>query len=305
MGAKTDRRGFIRQASLWAAGLGGVATGVRGVAAVPPIGRTRPSQLKLSLAAYSFRKYLTAKKNPMTLFDFFDLCADLRLDATEPTSYYFPSEVTREYLVQLKRRAFLLGLDVSGTAIRNDFCLPPGEKRNSEIAHVKKWVDYAAQFGAPIIRIFSGNVPKGHTLEEAQTWFVECTEEACAYAGQKGVFLALENHGGISVTADHLLTLLEKVKSPWFGINLDTGNFQTADPYDDMARVAPYSVNVQVKTQVGPKKAKVHADFDRIVGILRDAKYSGYVALEYEAREDPKTAVPKEIERLRQAIART
>ncbi|KPL06571.1 xylose isomerase [candidate division BRC1 bacterium SM23_51] len=288
---------------MWAVGLGGAVAGVSPAAAIPPIGRTRPSQIKLSLAAYSFRKYLQAKENPMTLFDFIDLCADLRLDGTEPTSYYFPSDVTAEYLAQIKRRAFVLGLDISGTAIRNDFCVPPGEKRDSEIAHVKKWVDYAAQFGAGTIRIFSGSVSKGHTLEEAQTWFVECAEETCAYAGQKGVFLALENHGGISVSADLLLTLLERVKSPWFGINLDTGNFHTADPYDDMARVAPYAVNVQVKTEVGPGENRVPADFDRIIAILRDAKYSGYVALEYEAREDPKTAVPREIERLREALA--
>ena len=71
------------------------------------------------------------------------------------------------------------------------------------------------------------------------------------------------------------------------------------DPYADMARVAPYAVNVQVKTEVTRKGKKEDADLARVVGILREARYSGYVVLEYEAAEDPKTAVPRHIKALR------
>jgi len=304
MGGKTNRREFLKRASALAAGLAGGGALARRASATP-IGRTRPAHLKVSCAAYSYRKYLTAKKNPMTLFDFIDLCADMRLDGTELTSYYFPNPIPPDYFARIKHRAFILGLDVSGTAVANNFCLPPGPERDRQIAHVKKWVDNAAAFGAPVIRIFSGSVPRGHTLEEAQRWFVECAEEACAYAGTKGVSLALENHGGISVTSDLLLALLEKVQSPWFGINLDTGNFHTEDPYRDMERVAPYAINVQLKSEVAPKgKPRRPADYDRIVAILRQAKYSGYIAVEYEGREDPKTAVPKVVAKLREAIAK-
>lgn len=273
--------------------------------AVSPIGRTWPSHIKLSMAAYSFRQYLTAKENPMTLFDFIDLCADLRLDGTELTCYYFPKDPTPEYFAQLKRRAFLQGLDISGTAVSNHFTVPPGKERDEQIAYVKKWVDYAAQMGAGSIRVYSGRVPKGGTLDEAQKWCVECFEETCNYAGQKGIFLALENHGGISVSADLLLALVEKVKSPWFGLLLDTGNFRSKEPYKDMERVAPYVVTVQSKTELQAEGGKREPmDYDRVVSILRAAKYSGYIALEYEAKEDPKTGVPKAIEQLRAAIAR-
>ena len=61
----------------------------------------------------------------MDLFDFVNLAADLAVDAVEPTSYYFPQDVTTDYLNRLKQRAFLLGLDISGTAVMNDFCTPP------------------------------------------------------------------------------------------------------------------------------------------------------------------------------------
>jgi len=307
MDTRTDRREFFKRASLLAMGLAGGATpGLRSADAVSPIGRTRPSRIKMSMAAYSFRQYLTAKENPMTLFDFIDLCADLRLDGTELTCYYFPKDPTPEYFAQIKRRAFLQGLAISGTAVSNHFAVPPGKERDDQIAYVKKWVDYAAQMGAGSIRVYSGGIPKGGTLEEAQKWCVECFEETCEYAGQKGIFLALENHGGISVNADLLLALVEKVKSPWFGLLMDTGNFQTEDPYKDMERVAPYTVTVQCKTDLTPKGGKQQpVDFDRVVSILRAAKYSGYIALEYEAKEDPKTGVPKAIEQIRAAIAKS
>ena len=119
-----NRRDFLGMAAL-----GAVACTVArpGTAhAIDPIGRTRPSHLKLSLAAYSYRDYLTGPKKRMDLFDFLNLAADLAVDAVEPTSYYFPQDVTTDYLNRLKQRAFLLGLDISGTAVMNDFCLPPG-----------------------------------------------------------------------------------------------------------------------------------------------------------------------------------
>src|SRR5437588_2497236 len=111
-----NRRRFLTQASLLA------ALGPRAVAyAADPIGRTRPSHLKLSLAAYSYRDYLTGPKKTIDLFGFLELAADLGLDAVEPTSYYFPDEVSTDYLHRLKQRGFLLGLDISGTAVLHDF----------------------------------------------------------------------------------------------------------------------------------------------------------------------------------------
>ena len=87
-------------------------------------------------------------------------------------------------------------------------------------------------------------------------------------------------------------------------MNLDTGNFHGDDPYADLAELAPYAVNVQVKTEISRKgEKKEEADLARlIVEILRDARYSGYVVLEYEAAEDPLTAIPKHIKTLQSLI---
>jgi sugar phosphate isomerase/epimerase len=281
------------------------STLARSASAIGPIGRTRPSQLKLSLAAYSFRDMLAPKgrKPTMDLFQFVELAADLAIDAVELTSYYFPPEVDLAYLHRLKQRAFTLGLDVSGTSVGNNFCVPPGPAREKEMALVRTWIDRAAEIDAPVIRIFAGAVPKGETEEVAVGRAIEGIRASLPYAIEKGVTLALENHGGITATPAQLLRLVEAVDSPNFGVNLDTGNFHGEDPYANLALVAPYAVNVQVKTEIGRKGAKPEeADLSRVVGVLRDAKYSGYVVLEYEAKDDPATAVPKHLKTLRSLI---
>src|SRR3954463_205943 len=108
---------------------------------IEPIQRKRPSHLKLSLAAYCYRSYLSGDKKSMDLFDFVDHAADLGVDAVELTSYYFPDDVDNDYLHRLRQHAFLQGLDVSGTSVMNDFCLSPGVEAESNVQHVRMWID--------------------------------------------------------------------------------------------------------------------------------------------------------------------
>jgi sugar phosphate isomerase/epimerase len=114
----------------------------------------------------------------------------------------------------------------------------------------------------------------------------------------------LENHGGITGTLDQMLALVRGVKSEWFGVNLDTGNFHTPDPYADLARLAPYAVVVQIKTEIQRRGRKAEpADLKRLLEMLRSANYRGYVALEYEAAEEPRKAVPRHLAELRKLMA--
>ncbi len=296
----TNRRGFLK--GMAAAGpLALLAPGSS--RAIPPIGRTRPSHLKLSLAAYSYRAFLEGKSKSMDLYDFVNLSADMGLDGVELTSYYFPANVTPEYLHRLKQHAFVLGLDVSGTSVGNNFCVPDGAKREEQLALVRTWVDHAADLDAPVIRIFAGTVPKGDDEEQAVARAIEGIKASLPYAAEKGVALALENHGGITATPAQILTLVKAIDAPNFGVNLDTGNFHGEDPYAELAELAPYAINVQVKTEISVKgKGKQEADLARVVGLLREARYSGYVVLEYEAAEDPMVAVPRHIKTLRGLI---
>ena len=274
--------------------------------AVEPIKRPGQPRFQSSLAAYSFRQFFThtdpAKR--ITLEDFVDFCADHGCAGTELTSYYFPDGFGTDYLIKLKRHAFLRGVGISGSAVGNNFALPKGSQRDDQIALVKKWVDHCAVLGAPHIRVFAGPAGDGD-VTTAKKLCIEALEECGDYAGRHGIFLGLENHGGIVAAPDDLIEIVRAVKCPWIGINLDTGNFHTDDPYADLAKCAAYAVNVQIKVEIrrrGQQSNEI-SDLPRLVRILRDANYQGYVALEYEAKEDPWKAVPEWLKKMQAAFA--
>jgi sugar phosphate isomerase/epimerase len=299
--ASTNRRQFL--ATSLATGALGLAAG--SAAAIDPIRRQGRPLMRLSLAAYSFRQALnlTQKPPPMNLEGFIDIAADLPLDAVELTAYYFP-ETTPRYLARLKGRCTRLGLDISGTAIGNNFCHTDPMRLREQIDHAKRWIEHTSRLGGKTVRIFAGSVEAKDTEENARRRCVEAVQEICTHAADYGVYVALENHGGITATADQMLAIVRAVNSDWFGVNFDTGNFHTADPYADLARIAPYAVVVQIKTEIqraGQKKEE--ADLRRLIGILRAANYRGYVALEYEAADDPKVGVPRALQALRPLCA--
>jgi sugar phosphate isomerase/epimerase len=295
------RRQFLQSSAALASGTA-LTTAAVPARAIEPIARNGQPKFKFSLAAYSYRDLLLPKqgKEPqLTLKDFIEDCAKMGLEGTELTSYYFPKEVTADYVHDLRRHAFRLGLDVSGTAIGNEFGHPKGEKRDAEIAKTKRWCDYAEMLGAPVIRIFAGKQQKGQTEDEAHALMVSAIEECCDYAGKRGVYLALENHGGPTATAAGLLKFVHDVNSPWFGVNLDGGNFRGDDPYAELAQIAPYAVNAQIKAKVGGKPA----DFKRLAKVMRDAKYRGYIVLEYEEPGNVREECPRVMNEIREAFA--
>lgn len=301
---QSSRRGFLATAAAAGAALGAAPL----VAAEPPRRNGRP-HMKLSLAGYSFNRLLPKRYTPeqlksakMTMDDFIKFCADQDLDGCEPTAYYFPRTVTREYLMHLKQLTFRMGLDISGTAIGNDFCLPEGPARKQQLADAREWIDHAALLGAPVIRIFAGRVPTGETEETAIERCVAGINESLDHAATRGVFLALENHGGITATPAQMLKIIKSVKpSPWFGVNFDGGNFRTDDPYRDLEQIAPYAVNAQIKVSIHRGEKKEPADLARVVRILKEADYRGYLVLEYE-EQDPHGEIPGYLRKLRELI---
>ena len=260
-------------------------------------------KFKFSLAAYSYRNLLTGDSPQLSLKDFVDDCARFGLEGTELTSYYFPDPLSDEFLHDLKAHAFRKGLDVSGTAIGNDFGHTDTAKRAEQIALTKTWIKRAEKLGAPVIRVFAGHPKKGSSPEQSHRLMVSALEECCEYAGQHGIHLALENHGGPTATAEGLLQFVRDVKSRWFGVNLDTGNFHSEDIYGELEKVAPHAINVQVKVVTsGPDRRKQPTDFKRLAGILKSSHYRGYVVLEYEEKKEPRSESERYLEKLRSAF---
>lgn len=287
------RRSFLKT--------GAAAAGAAGVMSFTPSALNAagadPRNIRLSLAAYSVRQALT--QGDYDLFKFLDWCSELDLDGAELTSYYFEEGFDSAYLRRLRNHAFHNGVSISGTAIRNDFCKPAGPEKDREIEEVRKWIDYAADLWAPHVRIFAGNAPDDAKKEDAIRWTAEGIKAVLDHAEKRGVVLGLENHGGITALPEDHLAICELVgRHPYFGANLDTGNYRR-HPYEDLKITAPWAVNVQVKIEVFENGKKVLADLSKFRDIILESGYKGWVALEYEGSGDPFQECPIYLEKLK------
>jgi sugar phosphate isomerase/epimerase len=313
-----DRRGFITRAALLplaasaGAGLAGPSRAAAG-AGVTPVKRAGGPRLKTSLNAYSFSKplndQLKGRAKGVSLLDLLDFCAGHDIDALDPTGYFFPGYPkvpTDQYINNFKRRAFQLGVDVSGTGVRNNFAAPDKSARADDVRHVKEWVECAARMGAPVLRVFAGPVPQGHAPDEVFRWMADDLR-ACAEHGEKyGVLVGVQNHGDTLKTADAVLKVVKMVDSDWFGVIVDTGYFMSNDPYEDIARVAPYAVNWQVKEKVDGAAGKSRTDLKKLVRIMKQAGYRGYIPIETLSIRgepyDPQARVTELLGELREAL---
>ena len=285
-----NRREFLRHAALLPLGLGVGALcpspSMAAESSPPRTTRSPGSKIKLSLNAWSYyvplNKHLKGESGGMSLFDMLEECARLNFDAVDPTGYFFPGYPAvpeRKFVNEFKRRAFQLGLDISGTGIRNDFAVPDKAKRDADVALAKRWIEAAAELGAPVLRVFAGVQPAGHTWDQAAAWMAEALSQCAEHGAKHGVLVGVQNHGDMLQSAAETLKLLAMVKSDWLGVIVDTGKFLTADPYADIAQVAPHAVNWQVKDLLNDRKGG-KIDMPKLVRIIRESNYRGYVPVE-------------------------
>ncbi len=266
----------------------------------------RTPRIKLSCNMYSFNEPLRAQT--MTLEGAFDFCAELGFEAVDPTGYYFPGypEAPPDiHLYAIKKRAFQLGLEVSGTGVRNDFTAPDRTKRLADVVLVKRWVDVAVKLGAPMVRVFAGPaVAAGRSAAETTDSVVEHIRDCVAYGAERGVLIVLQEHDDFLKTAAQTLALRERIGSDWFGLNVDIGSLRTtADPYVEIAQLAPYSYTWQIKEEVYRKGVAEATDVAKVVRILRETAYRGYIQLETLGGGDPRPKLRGFLDRVRQALA--
>ena len=264
------------------------------------------------LAAYSLRDYFSFMKGKrqaagrLGQSDRYGRISGLlrqpRIRSGRIDQLFLSARRRRVYFLELKRQAFFRGLTISGTAIGNNFTQGAGEKMEPEIQAAMGWIDKAALMGAPHIRFFAG---KGKELDdhpERMDEAVDAMKRCAERAGQKGVFLGIENHGNLR--PDQLLQIIHAVDNPGSASTWIPAIFISDDPYGDLEKCVPFAVNVQVKVSMKkPDGTKYPADFDRIAAILRNSNYQGFVILEYED-EDPLDTFPAAADRLRKGPGR-
>jgi sugar phosphate isomerase/epimerase len=278
----------------------------------------KPDQpyIKLALNAYSFNDMLSGNrqkdnKPTLTLPELLDWCASQNIAAVDLTGYYFPGYPgvpTDEYIYDIKRQAFKLGIDISGTGIKNDFASPDPAVRADGVKRAKEWIIVASKLGAPVLRLFAGEIPKGYEnrWDEVAGWMIESYRECAEFGAQHGVIIGIQNHGDMLQTAEQCIKVVKAVNSKWAGLILDTGNFKVADPYLDIAAVIPYTVNWQVKESVFGINSGIPTDIPRLVKILKNSGYRGYIPIETLYEKDkvnnPYVLVPALLEKLQVAL---
>ena len=262
------------------------------------------NRFKLSLNCYSFNSpLLSGATNFESVIDF---CAVQGFDAIDMTGYYFPGypEAPPDtYIYQLKRKLHRLGLAVSGTGIRNDFSQADKMARAKEIILVKRWIEVAAKLGAPVLRIYSGKgVPENYTWDAVAEWIAEDFKTCAEYGEAHGVIVAMQNHNDFLKTAGQCLDLLQRVNSEWFGQVVDTGNFNTNEPYSEIEKTAPNAVNWQVKEQLTIDGKITDMDLVKLFRIIKASAYRGYLPIETLSPGDPYVIVPPFLQQVKAAM---
>ena len=262
-------------------------------------------RFKLSLNAYSFNGPLTKKE--ITIQEVIEFCGELNLDAIDLTGYYlenYPNVPSDEYINDIKQKVHKAGLSISGTGIRNDFGSPDSQVRLKEVDFVKSWINVAAKLGAPVIRIYSAKViPKGYSWDEAAGWILDCFKLCVDYGKKMGVIVAMQNHNDFITTAKQAIYFVENLDKDWFGLVVDTGNFQTNNAYEEIKLVANYAVNWQVKELVTINGAIQPMDLPKLMKIIAASNYKGYLPTETLSPGNPKEILPPFLNKVHKAIA--
>ena len=125
---------------------------------------------------------------------------------------------------------------------------------------------------------------------------IDAYEKIVPTAEKCGVILGLENHWGLGLTPEGVMRVVNAVDSPWLRVTTDTGNF-LEDPYERLKALAPETVLVQAKTYYGGGRwYTLDLDYPKIGRLLDESGYNGYVSLEFEGNEEPKSGVAKSLE---------
>jgi len=268
------------------------------------VSRTNGVKLKLGLNAYSFNSSL--QSGAMTLADTVAFCAENGVDALDATGYYFPGYPNvppDEYVYRLKRTAFVNGITISGTGVRNNFAIADGAARKRDVQMVKNWIVVASKLGAPVIRVFSGpERPVGYTFDQAVKWMVDDFRECAAFGREHGVVVGLQQHNDFLKTAAETIRVIEAVDSEWFGCILDIGSLRSADPYVEIESLLPYAVSWQIKEEVGRNGKSEPVNLSKVKALIDAHGYRGYVPFEALGPGDARPRVKAFLAKIRTAF---
>lgn len=295
-----DRRNFVRNATLAGTGF----TFMPSIQKKANMKHGKSEKLKISLNAFSFDKPL--KDGSMSINDLLEFCAGKGFDGVDLTGYYFPGYPAvppDDFIYDVKKKAFRLGLGISGTGVRNDFTWADAAKRAGEKQLVKDWIIVAEKLGAPLVRIFAGQLSaENYSWEERSRWIAEDVRECAEFGKRHGVMTALQNHNDFLKTSSDIEKMLGMVNSEWNGLLLDIGSYHTPDPYRDIAENSKHAISWQLKEKVFVNDTQVETDYNKVIEIVRNCGYRGYLPLETLGEGNPERKVAALLEKVKKVL---
>jgi sugar phosphate isomerase/epimerase len=302
-----DRREFIKQSAQSAAAIGVAAmTGESLVAA--------PKQLfKISLAQWSLHKALFAKQ-----LDNLDFAKTAKLDygisAIEYVNQFFKDKAKdTAYLREMIKRSRDYGVEnrlimVDGEGALGD---PDAAKRQQAVENHYKWVEAAKFLGCKMIRV---NAQSRGSYDEQMKLAADGLRKLTEFGAKSKIAVVVENHGGLSSNGQWLVGVMKMVNHPMCGTLPDFGNFRVSreeeyDRYKGVAELMAFAKAVSAKSHDFDERGEeIHTDYRKMMKIVLDARYSGFVGIEYEGSKmsepDGIRATKKLLERVHEELSK-
>jgi sugar phosphate isomerase/epimerase len=312
--ADISRRDFLRSSAALAAG-GGVLSSMACAGAVA--GRSASGQLyDISLAQWSLHRAL--QQGRIDNLDFATLAGTrYGVDGVEYVNQFFKDKARdMDYLGQMKQRA-------ADAGVRNVLIMCDGEgalgdpdeaRRTQAVENHYRWVEAAKFLGCHSIRV---NAQSRGSYEEQMALAADGLHRLGEFGGQHGINVIVENHGGLSSNADWLSAVIERADHPRVGTLPDFGNFRIGnipgqppeyDRYEGVRKLMRYARGASAKTyDFDAQGNETTIDYTRMMRIVLDAGYRGFVGIEYEGDRLPEeegiVATKRLLERVRAELA--
>lgn len=264
------------------------------LAAAALLGRTgRAAQqdplYRISLAQWSLhRAFFGGKLDPL---DFAKVTREeFGIDGIEYVNQFYKDKAKdTKYIGQLKQRAADHGVKsllimCDGEGRLGD---PDDAKRQQAVENHYKWVEAAAELGCHSIRV---NAASAGSYEEQQKLAADGLARLTAFAEQHNQNVIVENHGGLSSNGEWLAGVMEMVNHPHCGTLPDFGNFKVSgtewyDRYKGVEELMPYAKAVSAKSHFFADGREVYTDYEKMMQIVLDAGYHGWVGIEWEGSQ--------------------
>jgi len=250
-------------------------------------GYSNPKLFKISLAEWSLHRTLQSGK-----IDHLDFCKvaknDFGLDAVEyVNSFFFDKAQDQSYLKEMKQRADDLGVKSLLIMCDNEGSLgdPDSVARTKAVENHYKWIDAGKYLGCHSIRV---NAQSEGKYDEQMKLAADGLSRLIEYGADNDINVIVENHGGLSSNGQWLATVMEKVDHPHGGTLPDFGNFRIQgeewyDRYKGVEQLMHYAKAVSAKSHDFDSLGnEINTDYYKMMNIVLDAGYNGYVGIEYE-----------------------